>query len=48
MRLYTWAYGRGKKSGESGADLQGLIQKHLELKMKVTDETRNKAIFGIL
>lgn len=43
-KLYDLVY----KNEEIGNDLQTRIQKHLELKMKVTDRNRHMAITGIL
>ena len=44
--LYDQAYSKNREDGDT--DLQSLIQKHLELKMKVTDNSKGKAIVGIL
>ena len=43
-QLYDLVY----KNEEFGNDLQTRIQKHLELKMKVTDKNRHQAITGTL
>jgi hypothetical protein len=46
--LYDEAYKCSDPSEDHGSDLQALIQKHLELKMKVTDGDRHQAVEGIL
>lgn len=45
--LYDHAFSK-KTDGYSNLDLEGLIQRHLEVKMKVTDDARHQAIIGIL
>ena len=46
--LYDEAYKCSDPNEDHGFELQALIQKHLELKMKVTDGARNQAVDGIL
>ena len=46
--LYDQIYAGNVRADSSATRLQNLIQRHLELKMKVTDDARREAVLGII